>query len=62
MGKICKNYIGAACVNGSCPKAYIDKYTECDMDAIRKCEDCLYYKGCEDCAFPELIKGGGEQP
>lgn len=53
--EICKNYVGVACVDGSCPKANIDKYIECGMDAIRKCEDCTYYNGCEDCVYPELI-------
>lgn len=53
--EICKNYVGVACVDGSCPKANIDKYIEYGMDVIRKCEDCTYYNGCEDCAYPELI-------
>ena len=53
--EICKNYVGVACIDGSCPKANIDKYIKYGMDVIRKCEDCTYYNGCEDCVYPELI-------
>lgn len=49
--EICKGYCGITCVNGSCPIALADEYAERGMDVIRSCEDCCYYKGCEDCAF-----------
>lgn len=51
MSKICGNYCGVSCVNGSCPKANADTYAEYGMDVIRSCEDCLYYYGCKDCCF-----------
>lgn len=47
----CKQYCGISCINGSCPIANIDDYIERDYPVIRKCEDCHYYKGCEDCYF-----------
>ena len=53
MNKICISYVGVACVDGSCPKAHCEEYVACDMDAIKNCCDCPYYKGCEDCALCE---------
>lgn len=47
----CKNYVGVACINGSCPMALAEEYAECCMPIIKKCEKCLFYKGCEDCAL-----------
>ncbi len=49
--KICGDYVGVACVDGSCPIANADTYAEYGMDAIRRCEDCFMRKGCEDCAL-----------
>ena len=49
--KICGQYVGVACVNGSCPIANADTYAEYGMDVIRRCEDCWMRKGCEDCAL-----------
>lgn len=49
--KICKGYLGLACVDGSCPIANAEEYAERCMDVIKKCDDCPFYKGCEDCAF-----------
>jgi hypothetical protein len=40
-----------ACVDGTCPKANAEEYEERCMDVISDCDDCFYYKGCEDCAF-----------
>lgn len=48
--KICKGYLGLACVDGSCPIANAEEYVERCMDVIKKCDDCPFYKGCEDCA------------
>lgn len=47
----CKDYVGLSCVDGSCPKANWEEYAERDIPVIRKCDDCHYYKGCEDCAL-----------
>lgn len=49
MKKVCSNYVGLACVDGSCPKALRDEYLECCMDAISDCSDCPYVAGCDDC-------------
>lgn len=51
MDRICPDYSGFYCTNGNCPIALSDLYQECGMDVIRFCEDCPYYKGCEDCIF-----------
>lgn len=51
--KRCKGYVGVSCVDGSCPIANADEYAERDMDVVRDCNDCHYYRGCEDCALLE---------
>ena len=38
------------CVNGSCPQALADQYPEYGYEPCT-CEECGYYKGCEDCCF-----------
>lgn len=48
---VCSGYCGVVCVDGGCPKAYQDEYSERGYYVIRKCEDCNFYKGCEDCCF-----------
>lgn len=48
--RICYGYVGLTCVDGSCPIANMEKYEDCCMPVIKKCEDCSFYKGCEDCA------------
>lgn len=50
---ICKNYCGISCVDGTCPKANREDYEKLGMDVIKKCDDCHYYRGCDDCAFWE---------
>lgn len=49
--KICKSYVGVACVDGTCPQANREEYEERCMPLINNCKDCFYYKGCEDCAL-----------
>ena len=48
--KICKNYLGFDCLNGNCP---ITLYYENSTQFERRptCENCFYYKGCENCIF-----------
>lgn len=50
--KRCTGYCGVACVDGHCPIAL---YNEDSTMFERKpsCNDCFYYKGCEDCCFYE---------
>ena len=38
------------------PIALREEYEEYSMDVIKSCEDCPYYKGCEDCG----LSGTGE--
>lgn len=38
----CKNYVGVACVDGSCPIANAEEYEERCMDVIKKCDDCFF--------------------
>lgn len=49
--KQCENYCGVACVDGSCPVANLEEYIERGYDLVKDCEECNYYKGCEDCCF-----------
>lgn len=49
--KICMDYVGLACVDGSCPKANAEEYAERCMEVVKNCKECFMYKGCEDCAL-----------
>lgn len=51
MEKRCSRYVGAACVDGTCPMARAEEYEERCMPVIKRCKDCVYYEGCEDCAL-----------
>lgn len=58
MAKRCKNYVGSACVDGTCPIANYNYYMDRGMlyfaeqySDVKKCSQCSYYRGCEDCAF-----------
>lgn len=68
MANICERYCGVTCVDGSCPIANRDEYAERGYDVIRDCDECIYYAGCEDCAFaetdicPEFKKESTEVP
>ncbi|MDE7282841.1 MAG: hypothetical protein K2N85_04550 [Lachnospiraceae bacterium] len=42
MEKRCKDYVGIACVDGSCPKANRDRCEECCMNVISICNECFY--------------------
>ena len=60
MAKRCKNYVGVACVNGSCPMANREEYEEWGIPIVRECGQCYYYKGCEDCALAGTEHCSGE--
>lgn len=47
----CDCYCGVSCVDGSCPIALADIYQEYGMDVVRSCDGCIFYRGCDDCAF-----------
>lgn len=40
--KVCPNYTGVTCVDGSCPMIENSDYS---------CDRCPYYSGCYDCAY-----------
>ena len=54
--KRCLEYCGVACVDGSCPIANREEYAERGYDIVHNCNECHYYKGCEDCCFESDIK------
>lgn len=49
----CPDYVGVACVDGTCPVANYEEYAERCMPVISSCRNCFYYKGCEDCAISD---------
>lgn len=49
--QVCKGYCGVSCVDGSCPMANREEYAERGYDIVHNCDECHYYKGCEDCCF-----------
>ena len=51
MIKRCKSYVGVACVDGSCPEAQQEEYEERCIPVVYNCNECHYYRGCEDCAL-----------
>jgi hypothetical protein len=51
MNKICEAYCGVTCVDGGCPIANRDEYAERGYYVVKSCDECPYYRGCEDCAF-----------
>ncbi len=50
MCERCKNYVGVTCVNGTCPNALAEEYPEYGYEKV-SCEECGFYKGCNDCIF-----------
>ena len=47
----CPSYVGITCVNGSCPMALCDEFIEYGIPLVHNCDECGYYKGCDDCAL-----------
>lgn len=47
--KYCPDYVGLACVDGTCPIANREEREERCMDTASECRGCWLYKGCEDC-------------
>lgn len=47
---VCDGYVGAACIDGTCPNAQEHEEYCCPIP----CADCFYNKGCADCAAPEM--------
>lgn len=51
MNGYCPDYVGAACVDGTCPVACAEEYEEYSVPYGFNCRNCWLYKGCEDCAL-----------
>lgn len=49
--KMCPNYVGISCVDGTCPIANKEEYMECCIPVVSNCKECYCYKGCADCAL-----------
>lgn len=49
VGKWCKDYVGVACVNGTCPQALKEEWEAIGGIDISKCEFCWLNEGCKDC-------------
>lgn len=50
-GKICCNYVGLACIDGTCPIANKLDYMERYILEVCNCIECYFDKGCEDCVM-----------
>ena len=50
---VCPGYCGITCVDGTCPMANREEYAERGYDIVHNCDECHYYRGCEDCYFAE---------
>lgn len=42
MEKRCRNYVGVACIDGTCPKANAEEYEERCIPVIKNCRDCYF--------------------
>lgn len=47
---ICDSYTGVTCVDGGCPDALAEEYSEYGY-TYTDCSECAYYRGCKDCYF-----------
>lgn len=57
MEKRCVNYVGLACVDGTCPAAWDETRHLKETD----CENCFFYRGCVDCALAGTEYCAGEK-
>ena len=58
MGR-CRDYVGVACVDGTCPMANRAEYEERCMDVVNNCRECWMYKGLCSKRYRVLHRGGG---
>ena len=47
----CPDYVGVACVDGSCPMIDRDDQWGYVRPILKSCEECYLYRGCVDCIF-----------
>ena len=64
--KLCSDYVGVACVNGSCPNALLYDEPQLYADIYgtykeTKCKDCSYNEQCKDCALPYMDETIGNE-
>lgn len=52
MKKGCRDYVGVACVDGTCPKTVKEEYEEQSRSAM-KCDQCFFNEVCLDCALAD---------
>lgn len=46
----CGSYSGVTCVDGGCPDALAEEYSDYGYTHT-DCSECAYYRGCKDCYF-----------
>lgn len=51
--RTCPNYLGVACIDGTCPKANADEYAERGYTVVHSCDECHYVEGCTDCYWAD---------
>ena len=49
--KICRDYVGISCVDGTCPMANPPEHMEAARFSRKTCRSCFSYEGCRDCAL-----------
>lgn len=42
MEKRRSDYVGVACIDGTCPKANAEKYEERCINVVKSCSDCHF--------------------
>lgn len=47
----CPGYMCISCVDGNCPIARSDDYSEYGLDVIDDCSECPKYQGCDGCVY-----------
>lgn len=51
----CPDYVGVACVDGTCPVANCEEYAERCMPVISSCRNCFYYPDRFNCPYVNRI-------
>lgn len=59
---MCKEYVGIACIDGSCPVANNEEYCRMGEDTVSSCADCWLHRGCEDCMREDCVFCGNTKP
>lgn len=47
----CREYVGAACVDGRCPIANLEEYEEIGVPVASVCQNCIFSQSCLDCVL-----------